>query len=122
MPTFEQGEVVRLPFPYTDRETRQYRPALVVSRGGIGESEQFLWVVMITSAENRRWPDDHDVGPKYRDVGLPAPSIIRPTKIATIQSRDASPIGSIPRNLLRRVLDTISRNLGLRLPHILKGG
>jgi mRNA interferase MazF len=115
MPTFEQGAVVRVPFPYTDRETRQHRPALVVSRGGIGEYAQLLWVVMITSAENRRWPDDHDIGPNYRDVGLPAPSIIRPTKIATIESRDASPIGRVPRNLLRRVLDAISRHLGLRL-------
>jgi len=70
---------------------------------------------MITSAENRRWPDDHDIGPNYLDVGLSAPSIIRPTKIATIESRDASPIGRIPRNLLRRVLGAISRNLGLRL-------
>ncbi len=71
MPTFEQGDVVRVPFPYTDRETRQHRPALVVSRGGIGEYAQLLWVVMITSAENRRWPDDHDIGPNYLDVGLP---------------------------------------------------
>jgi len=80
---------------------------------GFGEHAQFLWVVMITSAENRRWPGDHDIGPNYRDVGLPAPSIIRPTKIATIESRDASPIGRIPRNLLRRVQETISRNLAL---------
>ncbi|MBV8843109.1 MAG: type II toxin-antitoxin system PemK/MazF family toxin [Bryobacterales bacterium] len=115
MPTFEQGEVVRVPFPYTDRETRQHRPALVVSKGGIGESAQFLWVGMITSAENRRWPDDHDIGPHYREFGLPAASIIRPTKIATIESRDAGPTGRIPRNLLQRVLNTISRNLGVRL-------
>jgi mRNA interferase MazF len=115
MPTFEQGEVVRVSFPYTDRETRQHRPALVVPKGGIGESAQFLWVVMITSAENRRWPDDHDIGSNYREVGLPAPSIIRPSKIATIENRDAGPIGRIPRNLLQRVLDTISRNLGVRL-------
>ena len=116
MPTFEQGDIVRVPFPYTDRETRQHRPALVVSRGGIGESAQFLWVVMITSAENRAWPDDHDIGPKYHDYGLPAPSIIRPTKIATIESRDASSIGRIPRNLVQRVLNTIGRNLAFQLP------
>ncbi len=116
MPTFEQGDVIRVPFPYTDRQTRQHRPALVVSSGGIGEQSQFLWVVMITSAENRRWPDDHDIGANYREVGLPAPSVIRPTKIATIESRDASPIGRIPRNMLRRVLETIGRNLALEPP------
>ena len=33
MPTFSQGDVVKVPFPYTDRPTRQSRPALVVSTG-----------------------------------------------------------------------------------------
>jgi mRNA interferase MazF len=98
MATFEHGGVVRVPFPYTDRETRQHRPALLVSKGGIGEHGQFLWVVIITSAENRHWPDNHDIGPNFRDFGLPAPSMIRPTKIATSESRDASPLGRIPRN------------------------
>lgn len=56
MPDFEPGDVVRVPFPYTDRNTRQHRPALVVSQGGVGEEQALLWVVMITSAENRPWP------------------------------------------------------------------
>ncbi|MGO4263873.1 type II toxin-antitoxin system PemK/MazF family toxin, partial [Lysobacter sp. TAB13] len=55
---FSQGDVIRVPFPYTDRNTRQHRPALVVSHGGVGEGEGLLWVVMITSAENRSWPGD----------------------------------------------------------------
>lgn len=42
MPTFEQGEVVRVPFPYTDRETRQHRPALVVSRAGLARTSSFF--------------------------------------------------------------------------------
>ena len=108
-----------MPFPYTDRKTRQHRPALVVSRDGIGEYEQFLWVVMITSAENRRWPDDQDIGPNSRDLGLPAPSIIRPTKSATIETRDASPIGRVPRNLVRRVLDNDRAEPGASTPRTL---
>ncbi len=113
MLSFEQGDVVRVPFPYTDRHTRQHRPALVVSKGALGEQAQLLWVVMITSAENRRWPEDHHMGSNYREFGLPAASIIRPAKIATIESRDARPIGRIPRNLLRQVLETIRRNLAV---------
>jgi hypothetical protein len=37
MPAFRQGDVVKVPFPHPDLE----------------EIHQFLWVVMITSAENR---------------------------------------------------------------------
>ena len=39
------------PCPYTDRSTRRHQPALVVSKGGIGEGNG-------TSAENRAWPGD----------------------------------------------------------------
>lgn len=33
MPAFKQGDVIKVPFPCTDRPTRQSRPALVVSTG-----------------------------------------------------------------------------------------
>ena len=58
MAIFRQGDVIKVPFPYTDRPTRQSRPALVVSSGGIEDAHGLLWVVMITSAENRGWPGD----------------------------------------------------------------
>jgi hypothetical protein len=46
MPRFKQEDVVRVPFPYTHGDTRQRRPALVVSHGEIGEADSLLWVVM----------------------------------------------------------------------------
>ena len=35
MASFRQGDVIKVPFPYTDRATRQSRPALVVSAAGL---------------------------------------------------------------------------------------
>ena len=112
MPDFEQGTVVRVPFPYTDRPVRQHRPALVVSDGGVGEDDRLLWVVMITSAENRGWPDDVDLGDDYRAAGLPAPSLVRTAKIATIEAVDADRLGAIPPVLLTRVLASLRRTMG----------
>ena len=34
MATFKPWEVVKVPFPYTDRPVRQHRPALVIAAGG----------------------------------------------------------------------------------------
>ncbi|MGY3341544.1 MULTISPECIES: type II toxin-antitoxin system PemK/MazF family toxin [unclassified Bradyrhizobium] len=111
MAVFKQGDVVRVPFPYTDRSTRQHRPALVVSAGGIGENGNLLWVVMITSAENRTGPGDLAIS-RYEEAGLPAPSIIRPCKIATIEARHAERLGRIKPRLMIEVLSEMRSILG----------
>lgn len=96
MPTFEAGTVVRAPFPYTDRDTRQWRPAVVVSDGGVGLGERLCWVVMVTSAENRAWPGDVALMEDFRSAGLPVASLIRTAKIATVELDRLEPIGRLP--------------------------
>ena len=68
MPTFKQGDVIKVPFPYTDRATRKSRPALVVSSGTLEEVHGLLWVVMITQKNGlgrQRSFGDHSAGPAY---------------------------------------------------------
>lgn len=115
MPSFERGDVVRVPFPYTDRSTRQHRPALVVSAGGPSESGHLLWVVMITSAENRHWPGDVELA-DFAAVGLPVPSLVRPAKIATIDAAHAERLGTVSAPILRQVNVTIAGILDLLGP------
>jgi mRNA interferase MazF len=109
MAGFEQGDVLRVPFPYTDRSTRQFRPALVVSDGPIGENGALVWVMMITSAENRPWADDITFGEAFADAGLPAPSVIRPVKIATIEARHAERIGAAPPEITAKALASLRK-------------
>lgn len=111
MPDFERGDVVRVPFPYTDRSTRQHRPALVVSDGTLGDGGRLLWVVMITSADNRGWPDDVPLDEDYANAGLPAPSLIRPAKIATIDAAVATRLGRIDAERLARTMAVIRASL-----------
>jgi mRNA interferase MazF len=110
MATFSQGDVVKVPFPYTDKSTRQSRPALVVSVPYLQQAHNLIWVVMITSAENRGWPSDITISALAR-AGLPAPSVIRAAKIATIDASDASRLGSISEAQLKQVMDRIGRTL-----------
>jgi mRNA interferase MazF len=93
------------PCPYTDRSTRRHQPALVVSKGGIGEGNG-------TSAENRAWPGDVSLGDLYAEAGLPAPSVVRPCKLATIEVRHAERLGHIEPALLRAVAKAIRGYLG----------
>lgn len=120
MPSFEQGDVVRVPFPYTDRETRQKRPALVVSDGPVGDDGALLWVVMITSAANRSWTGDVPVPDQ---AGLPAPSVVRPVKIATIEARQADLIGKLPAEAREDVMWRVRTILGgLAASHSVQAG
>ena len=102
MPSFERGDIVKVPFPYTHRSTRQSRPALVVSSGELEDRHGLLWVLMITSAENRGWPGDVALT-QLGGTGLPVASVIRTAKIATIEAGDATRLGGVSAAVMRRV-------------------
>ena len=113
MPSFEPGTIVRVPFPYTDRETRQRRPALVVA-GDVGPDGALLWVLMITSAANRRWPDDVAIEQGHAECGLPVPSLVRTAKIATIEARVADALGRLDAVRMAQVRGVLADRLVVR--------
>ena len=112
MPTFEQGDIVKVPFPYTNRPTRQSRPALVVSTGSGNDMLGLLWVVMVTSAENRGWPGDVALA-DLSGTGLPAPSLVRTAKIATIEARDAARLGQVEPGVRAEVMARVAERFGV---------
>ena len=84
--TFDRFDVVRVPFPFTDRQARKNRPALVLSHaatfnGPAGHSV----MAMITSAKHSAWPLDVPIADLVA-AGLPAPSIVR-FKLFTLDHR-----------------------------------
>lgn len=96
------GDVIKIPFPYTNRPVRQRRPGLVVASHALAGAPALLWVLMITSAAHRRWPGDHEIA-DLPEAGLPAPSLVRCVKIATIKAGDAELIGSLSQSDKRQV-------------------
>ena len=105
-----RGDIVRVPFPYTDGAARQHRPALVIARSGPGPGF-LLWVLMITSAENRGWPGDIAI-PDHIAAGLPAPSLVRTAKIATIEASRADARGRLAGPALTQVMPEIRARIG----------
>ncbi len=76
MPTYSPGDVVVVPFPFSDRASSKRRPALVCSAAAFNDSAHHLVLAMITTASHRKWPGDAVI----RDLaaaGLPVPSIVR---------------------------------------------
>ncbi len=83
---YSQYDIVKVPFPFTDKPANKFRPALVIS-----DATKFNSVIehsvmaMITSAKHSNWPLDTLIGDLTR-AGLPVPSVIR-LKLFTLDHR-----------------------------------
>src|ERR1700732_767282 len=83
MATFKTWDTVKVQFPYTERPGPEKRAALGIWGGKNQAAHRLLWVLMITSADNRRWDEDEVISDLPR-AGLSAASVIRCAKVATI--------------------------------------
>jgi mRNA interferase MazF len=88
---FRPGQIVRLPFPYVEREAAKRRPGLVMASF---PDRGFLWVAMVTSAANAPWPEDVAIADLDR-AGLRKPSVIRPAKLTMVACDVADVIGEV---------------------------
>lgn len=84
--SFERFTVVRVPFPFTDRNATKNRPALVLSDAAAFNTPAGHSVMaMITSQGNAPWPLDCPIA-DLGAAGLPAPSLVR-FKLFTLDDR-----------------------------------
>jgi len=105
-----QFDVVVVPFPYSDRLAEKRRPAVVVSNRHLIQ-QGLIWVIMVTSSDNPRWPDDVDIE-SLALSGLAHSSMIRPTKIACIDPvRIIRIVGTLGSRERRRVLRSLKKFL-----------
>ena len=80
---FKTGDIMVVPFPYSDRLAEKRRPALVVSNDHV-HSQGLVWLMMVTSAKHSEKSFDHMIR-DLASTGLTVASIIRPIKITSIE-------------------------------------
>ena len=84
--SFDRFAVVRVPFPFTDRNATKNRPALVLSDPvAFNTPAGHSVMAMITSQANAPWPLDCPLT-DLAAAGLPAPSKVR-FKLFTLDHR-----------------------------------
>lgn len=84
--TFDRWQIVRVPFPFTDRAASKNRPALVLSGSkAFNTPAGHVVLAMITSAHHAPWPLDCAID-DLASAGLPAPSVVR-CKLFTLDAR-----------------------------------
>lgn len=119
MTACEPGEILLIPFPFTDFSTLKQRPCLVISSATFNRSHADIIVAAITS----RIPatlatDDCLLTPaEQRACGLPLPSVVKLGKIVTIDQRLVRKrLGMLPPAAFRRVLRGLRTILGQPRP------
>ncbi len=83
--TFEAGDLVIVPFPFSDLGVAKPRPALVLSSAGSNAAAGASVLAMVTTATRSKWPRDTTVA-DWQDYGLKGPCVIR-AKLFTLDNR-----------------------------------
>jgi len=108
----EKGDIVLLPFPFTNLKATKRRPALVISPKTFNKSGDTSLLFMTSNIASL--PREGDVLiQKYQEAGLPKPTLVR-MKFATIANAlIMKKIGRLPAAEMKRVKAQIMRFFGM---------
>ena len=108
MGRFVKGDVVVVPFPFSDLTRAKRRPALVVAR----VSDDDVILCQITSQDVRDGYALSLVDSDFQDAGLRRPSNVRPNRIFTADTQlILYRVGGLKREKLAEVTEAIVRIL-----------
>ena len=105
--SYKRGDIVLVPFPFTDLTTVKQRPALIISADVFNSTRDDIVVVAITSQVPAKLAtDEYPIPPtELAGCGLPKPSILRLNKVVALHQRLViKQIGSLPGSTLEAVI------------------
>jgi mRNA interferase MazF len=112
--SYKRGDIILVPFPFTDLSHAKQRPALVISPDTFNAVRDDVLVVAITSQIPETLAVDEFTIPAVElpACGLPKPSIIRLTKLVSLhQQLIVKRIGSLPLPTLAQALTQLKQLL-----------
>ncbi len=102
----KRGDIVLLPFPWTDLKGYSLRPALVISDDSHNKNNADAIFLFITTKEHKGMFDFmlRNTDPSYTKTGLKAASTFRMGKLATLEQKLAQRhLGYAGANLLKKI-------------------
>jgi mRNA interferase MazF len=111
--TFQRGDVVLVPFPFSDLSTTKVRPAVVVSSELYHSTEPDLLLAALTSrVEAATGPFDYQLN-DWRAAGLRFPSALKPVLVTLDPVRVVHRTGELSTADLAQVDERLRRALDL---------
>lgn len=108
MTTFNKGDVILIPFPFTDLSATKQRPALIISSDRFNNNHKDVIVMAISSQIPSQIPGDEYLlsAADLKTSGLPRQSIIKLGKIVTMnQNLIIKKLGKIPNQTVTSILN-----------------
>ena len=116
---FRRGDIVLVPFPFTDLTRQKARPAVVVSSQSFSTSSPDVILVAISS-KLPAIPSDMELiirhgSDEFRSTGLRVSSVVRTAKLVTLkQSLIYRTLGKLDDRTMGEVDERLTRAVGLR--------
>lgn len=106
------GDVVLVPFPFTDQSGAKKRPAVIVSSSTYNANRRDL-IIMAISSQVRQPPGFGEAHvADWQAAGLIKPSVLKPVFTTIEQGLVARTMGTLAANDLRTLRETISQVIG----------
>jgi mRNA interferase MazF len=110
---FQRGDVVLIPFPYTDFSAAKTRPAVVISSELYHSLSQELLLAYVSSQVSQANPAIDHVLMDWKIAGLLKPSFVRPKIAACDPALVVHRVGRISNRDMQEVDRRLYRALGL---------
>jgi len=112
MTSYKRGDIVLVPFPFTDFSTLKQRPALVISSDVFNRSREDIILVALTSQTDSasKGGNYHIKGAEQKRSGLQREGVVLVGKIITIDQRlIRNTLGALPPKTLVEISKRISK-------------
>jgi mRNA interferase MazF len=106
------GEVVLVPFPFTDQSGTKKRPAVIISSSGYNANRRDLVIMAITSQVRQPLGFGEALISDCQAAGLIKPSILKPVVTTIEQGLVVRTLGALSVNDLRALREVVSRAIG----------
>lgn len=109
---FDKGDIVLLPFPFTNLKTTKRRPGLVISPKVFNKAGDTT--ILFMTSNTATLPREGDVlVQKIKEAGLPKPTLVRMKFVTIANALILKKIGKLPAGDMKRVKAQVMRFFGM---------
>lgn len=106
------GEVVLVPFPFTDQSGVKKRPAVIVSSASYNANRRDLIIMAITSQVRQPLGFGEAIVSDWQTAGLIKPSVLKPVFTTIEQGLVVQTMGMLSSSDLRTLRETVAQVIG----------